>query len=358
VQIHENISLLPYNTFRMDVRAERMAVLEKASDVEAWQDAYGFEDSFQRTLPAAMANPREHEPESRAPLVLGGGSNILFTRNVPGWVLKNEIRGIEVVGEDNDHVYLETGSGEPWHPFVMHCIDHGWAGLENLALIPGLTGASPMQNIGAYGVEIKDVFHELTAWHFGDQKWIRFSNADCGFGYRESVFKRALKNQFLISSVTYKLSKKPVFHVEYGAIRQELEAAGVQDLNIRAVADAVIRIRSSKLPDPAVIGNAGSFFKNPEMATEAFEHLKTKYPGIVGYPTNTGHIKVAAGWLIEKAGWKGYRKGDSGCHEKQALVLVNHGRASGQEIYALSEMILQDVKQKFGVQLEREVNIY
>jgi UDP-N-acetylmuramate dehydrogenase len=240
----------------------------------------------------------------------------------------------------------------------MYCIDQGWAGLENLSLIPGLTGASPMQNIGAYGVEIKDVFHSLTAWHFADQKWVHFSNADCQFGYRESVFKRALRNQFLITSVTYKLSKKPVFHVEYGAIQKELEAAGVQDLSIRAIAEAVIRIRTSKLPDPALIGNAGSFFKNPEIEIEGFEKLKAQYPGLIGYPTNTGHMKVAAGWLIEQAGWKGYRKDDAGCHEKQALVLVNHGHASGSAIYDLSEMILQDVKTKFGVQLEREVNIY
>jgi UDP-N-acetylmuramate dehydrogenase len=187
---------------------------------------------------------------------------------------------------------------------------------------------------------------------------VNFSNADCHFGYRESVFKRALKNQFLITSVTYKLSKKPVFHVEYGAIRQELEDAGVQDLSIRAIADAVIRIRRSKLPDPAVVGNAGSFFKNPEIAQDAFEQLRLQFPAIVGYPTSSGGVKIAAGWLIEKAGWKGFRKGDAGCHDKQALVLVNHGHASGSEIYALSEMILKDVLQKFGVLLEREVNIY
>lgn len=339
------------------MHAERMAVLEKASDVEAWQEAYGAEVFRQGALPA-VHDAAGNETPSFSPLVLGGGSNMLFTRHVPGWVLKNEILGIQVMAEDNDHVYVKTGAGEPWHPFVMHCIEHGWAGLENLSLIPGLTGASPMQNIGAYGVEIKDVFHELEAWHFEDRKWVNFSNADCHFGYRESVFKRALKNQFLITSVKYKLSKKPVFHVEYGAIRQELEAAGVQDLSIRAIADAVIRIRRSKLPDPAVVGNAGSFFKNPEIAQDAFEQLRLQFPGIVGYPTSAGRVKIAAGWLIEKAGWKGFRKGDAGCHEKQALVLVNHGHASGSEIYALSEMILQDVLQKFGVLLEREVNIY
>jgi UDP-N-acetylmuramate dehydrogenase len=272
-------------------------------------------------------------------------------------VLKNEIKGIRVVQEDEDHVYVEAGAGEPWHGLVLHCIEQGWGGLENLSLIPGNTGASPMQNIGAYGIEIKDVFHSLDAWHLHDHAWVQFTNADCQFGYRESIFKRALKDQFVISSVTYRLQKKPSLHLEYGAIREELERAGVQEPTIRDVSDAVIRIRSSKLPDPARIGNAGSFFKNPEVGSGQFEALKQQWPGIVGYPLPGGKVKLAAGWLIEKAGWKGYRSGDAGCHDKQALVLVNYGHASGSDIYALSEQILQDIQEKFGVTLEREVNI-
>ena len=234
-------------------------------------------------------------------------------------------RGIAIIGEDNDHVYVKTGAGENWHQFVLYCIENNLAGVENLSLIPGKTGASPMQNIGAYGVELKEVFHELEAWHIRDKAWVTFSNADCHFGYRESVFKKALRDQFIIASVTFKLRKKPVFNISYGAIEQELEQMGVTEPSIRDISNAVIRIRSSKLPDPAVIGNAGSFFKNPEIDSTLFETLKLKYPSIVGYPLPGNRVKLAAGWLIEKAGWKGFREGDAGCHEKQALVLVNYG---------------------------------
>jgi UDP-N-acetylmuramate dehydrogenase len=253
---------------------------------------------------------------------------------------------------------VETGAGENWHQIVLYCIERGWAGIENLSLIPGNTGASPMQNIGAYGVEIKDVFHELEAWHIADGRWVRFSNADCGFGYRDSVFKKVYRNQFIITHVTYRLNKRPVFHTEYGAIRQELEKMGVQDLSIRAISDAVIRIRTSKLPDPARIGNAGSFFKNPEVDSARFDALKQTWPDIVGYSLPGGSVKIAAGWLIEKAGWKGFRSGDAGSHASQALVLVNHGHASGEDIRKLSERIMLDIEQRFGVLLEREVNIY
>ncbi len=322
----------------MDVRARYLARIKTRLELEAFGDRLA-------ALPTG-------------PLVLGGGSNILFTRDVDGLVLRNEISGMEICGEDTDHVYVKTGAGENWHQFVLYCINQGLAGVENLSLIPGNTGASPMQNIGAYGVELKDVFHELEAWHLKDKAWVKFSGADCHFGYRESVFKRALKDQFIIASVTFKLRRKPVFHISYGAIEQELSLMGITELSIRAISDAVIRIRSSKLPDPAVIGNAGSFFKNPEIGPEQFESLKLTYPKIVGYPLAGKKFKLAAGWLIEQAGWKGYREGDAGCHEKQALVLVNYGHATGQEIYSLSENILQDVQAKFGVTLEREVNIY
>ncbi|OQA05260.1 MAG: UDP-N-acetylenolpyruvoylglucosamine reductase [Bacteroidetes bacterium ADurb.Bin397] len=337
MQVQENISLKKFNSFGIDVSA-----------------AYFASFSSQEELASILT-----ETDNRKSLlVLGGGSNILFTRNVDGLVLKNEISGISRIGEDEEYYYIKAGAGENWHGFVLHSIENGYAGVENLALIPGSVGASPMQNIGAYGVEIKDVFHSLEAFHIADKMMHQFSNADCGFGYRESVFKHQFKNQFIITSVTYRLRKNPVYNVSYGAITQELEAMNVKELSIQHIAKAVMNIRRSKLPDPAQIGNAGSFFKNPEIDSAVFEKLKLEFPGIVGYPVNNNRIKLAAGWLIEQCGWKGYRKGDAGCHSKQALVLVNYGNADGDAIYELSEAILQSVKNKFAVDLEREVNIY
>lgn len=337
MQVQQNISLKKFNSFGIDVSAAHFAFFRNQEELESLLT----ETDNRKSL-----------------LVLGGGSNILFTRNVDGWVLKNEIKGISRIAEDETYYYLKAGAGENWHGFVLHCIENGYAGVENLALIPGSVGASPMQNIGAYGVEIKDVFHSLEAFHIADKTMHQFSNADCGFGYRESVFKRAFKNQFIITSVTYRLRKNPVYNVSYGAITQELEAMQVKELSIQDIAKAVMNIRRSKLPDPAQIGNAGSFFKNPEIDLVHFEKLKLEFPGIVGYPVNNNRIKLAAGWLIEQCGWKGYRKGDAGCHSKQALVLVNFGNADGAAIYELSEAILQSVKNKFAVDLEREVNIY
>lgn len=335
MQIQQNISLKPFNTFGIDVKARSFASFSSADEL-AWL--------------TAQAAPH-------TVLILGGGSNMLFTADVDGLVLKNEIKGINTVYEDNEFVYIKVGAGENWHQFVLHCIHHDLAGVENLSLIPGNTGAAPMQNIGAYGVEIKDVFHELEAFHMKEKTLVRFGLDDCGFGYRESVFKRKYKDQFAILTVTYKLSKKPTFNISYGAIRQELDNAGVQELSIKAVSDAVIRIRSSKLPDPAVIGNAGSFFKNPQVSHEQFAMLQQQFPLLVAYPLPDGSVKLAAGWLIEQCGWKGYRQGDAGCYTKQALVLVNYGHATGKEIYDLSAAIVQSVQEKFDVVLEREVNI-
>lgn len=298
----------------------------------------------------------ENAKESK--LILGGGSNILFTKDVDGLVLKNDIRGLKKISEDEDFVYVRAGAGENWHRFVLHCVENNWAGVENLSLIPGNAGASPMQNIGAYGVEIREVFHELKAFHLQEKCNYRFLLKDCEFGYRDSVFKKKYKDQFAILSVTYKLRKKPVFHTSYGAIEQELEKMGVKELTIKAISDAVIAIRSTKLPDPAVIGNAGSFFKNPLVSAAAYRELKSKFQAIVGYENADGSFKLAAGWLIEQCGWKGFRRGDAGCHEKQALVLVNHGNATGNELFALSEEIVQSVQEKFGVTLEREVNVF
>ncbi|WP_261387342.1 UDP-N-acetylmuramate dehydrogenase [Chitinophaga pinensis] len=252
---------------------------------------------------------------------------------------------------------MKAGAGETWHGFVMDCIKNNRAGLENLSLIPGNVGASPMQNIGAYGVEIKDCFHELEAYHLQDHTIVKFNNADCHFGYRESVFKRQYKGQFGILSVTFRLSKHPKLNTSYGAIEEELKHMGVQDLTIQAISQAVINIRSSKLPDPAKIGNAGSFFKNPTVPAEKHEALKAAFPNMVAYPVAGGEFKLAAGWLIEQCGWKGFREGDAGVHARQALVLVNYGDASGNEIYELSQRVLDSVAEKFGVALEREVNI-
>jgi UDP-N-acetylmuramate dehydrogenase len=335
MQVQENFSLKGYNTFGIDASAHRFAVFHSA-------------DELAQLLQLTGGMPF---------LVLGGGSNMLLTKDIQGWVLKNGIAGIEKIKEDDAFVYVKAGAGENWHRFVQYCIEHNWAGLENLSLIPGCVGASPMQNIGAYGVEIKDVFYELHAFHVKDHAIHTFRNEDCGFGYRESVFKRKFKGQYVILDVTFRLRKTPVFNTSYGAIEEELSTMGVQELSIRAIADAVIRIRSSKLPDPAVIGNAGSFFKNPSVPVTQYEALKNEYPAIVGYPNADGTVKLAAGWMIEQCGWKGFRKGDAGVHAKQALVLVNYGNAKGEEVYALSSEVVESVKAKFGVVLEREVNI-
>jgi UDP-N-acetylmuramate dehydrogenase len=330
----ENFSLKSFNTFGIDVSAKLFASFSNTNE-----------------LAEILENQNEHK------LILGGGSNILFTKNFDGLILKNEIAGIEKINEDDAHVYVRAGAGVGWHEFVLYCINNNFAGVENLSLIPGSVGASPMQNIGAYGVEIKDIFHELEAYNIEDKKLITFSKNDCVFGYRESIFKNKYKGQFVITSVTFRLNKIPFYNTSYGAIETELEKMGVQSLSIKAISDAVINIRQSKLPDPKIIGNAGSFFKNPTIQNTQFEKLKTQFPNIVGYAVGENETKLAAGWLIEQCGWKGYRKGDAGCHEKQALVLVNYGNAVGEEILQLSEKIIDSVKLMFDVELHREVNI-
>jgi UDP-N-acetylmuramate dehydrogenase len=331
MQIQQNKSLKQYNTFGINAIAKEYAEFESIEDLKQ------------------IDLQKNH-------LVLGGGSNILFTKNVDGLVLKNNIRGIELPEETHDHVVVKAGAGENWHQLVLFAVDRGLGGMENLSLIPGNTGASPMQNIGAYGVEIKDIFHSLEAYSVADKTVVTFKKEDCNFGYRESVFKNKYKGQFIICSVSFRLNKKPSINTSYGAISQELEKMGVINPSIKDVSDAVIKIRSSKLPDPKKIGNAGSFFKNPVIEKKLAETLKSTYPDMPYFPTGD-KVKLAAGWLIEQCGWKGYRKGDAGCYDKQALVLVNYGSAFGSEIYDMSEKILQSVKEKFKVTLEREVNI-
>jgi UDP-N-acetylmuramate dehydrogenase len=335
--ISSNISLKPYNTFGIEAFAKYFTSIDTIENIKE------------------LLQSTEYKNNER--LILGGGSNMLLTKNVDAIVVKNNLKGITVVNETAEHVFVKCAGGEVWHEFVMWCINQNYGGLENLSLIPGCTGASPMQNIGAYGVEIKDTFYELEAVHAitGEEK--TFSKSDCEFGYRESVFKHQLKNQFIITSVTFQLSKNPSFHIEYGAIKQELDAMNISELSIKAISQAVINIRSSKLPNPKEIGNAGSFFKNPEVSSNVYERLKNEFQNLVAYPLDNGNYKLAAGWLIEQSGLKGYRVGDAGVHKLQALVLVNYGGATGNEIYDLSTHVLKTVHDKFGVELEREVNI-
>jgi UDP-N-acetylmuramate dehydrogenase len=283
---------------------------------------------------------------------------VLLTKPQEALVVKISIPGISVVKEDVDFVWLKAGAGVVWDELVQYSVDKAWSGLENLSLIPGTVGAAPMQNIGAYGVEIKDTFESLEALNLQTLEMEVFDAKACAFGYRESFFKRAGKGKYLISSVTFKLSKKPSVKTSYGAIQDVLAAKGIDQPSIREVADAVIEIRKSKLPDPKDIGNSGSFFKNPTVSLTEASRLMAEFPGIPNYPVEgSTDIKFPAGWFIEKAGWKGFRRGDAGVHAKQALVLVNYGEATGGEILALSEEIKQSIKDTFGVSLETEVNI-
>jgi UDP-N-acetylmuramate dehydrogenase len=335
MKIQENISLKPFTTFGIDKKAKFFTTVETLDELKV----------------ALLAAKEKQLPV----FILGGGSNILLTRDIEGLVIKLEIKGIHLVKEEGDQLWVEVGAGEMWHELVLHSIAEDWAGLENLSLIPGTVGASPMQNIGAYGVEIKDVFDSLQAMHRETLEMQSFDAEACQFGYRESVFKQTLKDQYVITSVTFRLSKTPNFHLEYGAIREVLAANDIDQPSIRAISDAVIQIRQSKLPDPKEIGNAGSFFKNPTIPNAQFDALKASYPSIPGYPSAEG-VKVAAGWLIEQTGWKGKRIGEVGVHAKQALVLVNYGGGTGEEIKKLSDQIQASVYDKFGVQLQAEVN--
>ncbi|MFM7079542.1 MAG: UDP-N-acetylmuramate dehydrogenase [Bacteroidota bacterium] len=325
------------NTFGMDVVASKYA-------------AFDNPDRLLALLEAHKQNPSQL-------LILGGGSNILFTRDFDGLVLKSEIQGIEVVDDNGSEVLVKVGSGVVWHRLVEWCIDHGFGGIENLSLIPGTTGAAPIQNIGAYGVELKDVFHSLECIHIDSGTYAVFQSADCMFGYRDSIFKRSLKGKVVIVSVTLKLTRNRQVNVSYGAITQELQKMGVHAPGIREVSEAVCAIRRSKLPDPAVIGNAGSFFKNPEVSEATYEELKKDHPALIAYPFGAHTYKLAAGWLIEQCGWKGKVVGHTGAHKDQALVLVNYGGASGEEVLRLSEDIRASVRSGFGVEIEPEVNI-
>lgn len=336
MQIQENVSLQPYNTFGFDVRARYFVSIASVADLQA-----------------LLRHPEwKHVPR----WILGGGSNVLLTSDVDALVMRIEIKGIELIREDADQVWIRAGAGENWHGFVLYCVENAYAGVENLSLIPGTVGAAPMQNIGAYGVEIKDVFEELEAVEIATGDRRTFDGPACAFGYRESVFKRSLKDRYVITSVTFRLQKRPLFHLDYGDIRQTLADMHAGIPSLRAVSDAVIRIRRSKLPDPAVIGNAGSFFKNPEIPRAEFDALKKQYPALPGFPVNADTVKIPAGWLIEQAGWKGHREGPVGVHDRQALVLVHYGAGTGRQIRALAEKVQAAVNGKFGILLSPEVN--
>ena len=334
--INNDISLKAMNTFGIDASAKRFAIIRDEKDIKIILDQYKDDSLF----------------------ILGGGSNVLLTKDFDGLVIKNEIQGFNTIEDNKDYAIIESGAGEVWHEFVIKCINKNLGGIENLSLIPGNVGASPMQNIGAYGVEIKDVFEYLDAYHIKDRKIQRFNAQECKFGYRESVFKNELKGQYIICKVAFRLTKKHDLKTSYGAIENELRSMNKINPSIRDVSDAVINIRQSKLPDPKQIGNAGSFFKNPIVSTELLNEIQSEYADIANYPATQNKVKLAAGWLIEKAGWKG-RTFDNryGVHKLQALVLVNYNRTNGDEILKLSALIIDDVKAKFNVTLEREVNI-
>lgn len=334
--IQENISLKAYNTFGLDAKAQ-----------------FFCEVTSMAILQQILADPRWQQTPK---LILGEGSNVLLTQDFPGLVLKIKLLGIEPIHEDADHVWITVGAGENWHQLVLYCLAHQYAGVENLSLIPGTVGAAPMQNIGAYGVELKSVFDRLVAIRISDGSSQVFDHQSCRFGYRESVFKTTLKNQYIIVSVTLRLDKKPTFHVEYGAIRDTLTKMQMQELSIRAISDAVIKIRTEKLPDPKVIGNAGSFFKNPVVDGELLESLQQKYPQIPHF-MHENHYKIPAGWLIEQCRWKGYRTDNVGVHQHHSLVLVNYGGGSGHLLQQLAADIQASVLKKFGVELILEVNI-
>ena len=333
----ENCSIKPYTTFGIEAKARYFI---RVFNPEELADALH--------LPEASGLPV---------LILGGGSNLLFTKNFNGLVIKIEFKGITVENQNEKTVLVTGNAGEDWDGFVSFCVENGYSGLENLSLIPGVVGTSPVQNIGAYGVEVKDTIDHVTVFDRITGKVEIFTNEECQFGYRDSVFKTAYKGRYIILSVTFRLLLNPQFHTKYGAITTELTALGISELSLDAIRKAVISIRTRKLPDPKVIGNAGSFFKNPTVEASEYNHLHTDFPGIVAFALTDGRFKLAAGWLIEQCGWKGYRNGDAGVHAQQALVLVNYGQTTGEQIMALANEILKSVKSKFDISLEMEVNI-
>lgn len=337
LQIREQVSLKPFNTFGIDVKAH-------------WFVEVGTDEQVREALAWAQAHQVPVLP-------IGGGSNLLLTADVQQLVMRMVGTGVRVLSDDGQQVVIEAQAGEPWHPFVLQTLAMGLAGLENLSLIPGTVGAAPMQNIGAYGVEIKDVFQGLTALDRRTGELRDFSLAECGFGYRDSLFKRE-PGRWLILRVRFTLTRTARLHLDYGPVRQRLTEQGIEAPTPGDVSAAICSIRREKLPDPAELGNAGSFFKNPVVPAALAASIKAEHPDLVGYPQADGQVKLAAGWLIERAGWKGFREADAGVHRLQSLVLVNYGAATGQQLHALARRIQADILQRFGVALEMEPNLY
>lgn len=337
LQLQVDTSLKPFNSFGVDVRARLFAEAHNDDEVRE-----ALQYCAERELPL---------------LVIGGGSNVLLTQDVQALVLRMATRGIRVIEDGGQRVVVEAEAGEVWHAFVLWTLAQGFAGLENLSLIPGTVGAAPMQNIGAYGVEIKDVFAGLTALDRQTGQLRDFTLEECNFGYRDSVFKRHL-GRWLILRVRFALSRAARLHLEYGPVRQRLSEQGIHQPTATDVSRAISSIRSEKLPDPAVLGNAGSFFKNPVVSSALAAELKLTHPNLVGYPQADGQVKLAAGWLIETAGWKGFREDDAGVHRLQSLVLVNYGAATGLQLLSLAQRIQEDIARRFNVQLEMEPNLY
>ena len=333
MKLHTQHSLKAFNTFGIDQTAENFVAVRSQEELKEALSLAQFEQKF----------------------ILGGGSNLLLTQPIKGLCIHIALKGINVIQEDDKTVIVEAMAGENWHDFVCWTLEQGYGGLENLSLIPGNVGTSPIQNIGAYGVELKDVFESCTAFDRHNLTQRTFTREDAQFGYRSSFFKTKGKGQYVISAVQFKLTKKGhVINTSYGAIK---EALGNKESTPQNIAHAVISIRQSKLPNPAELGNSGSFFKNPVIKKAQFDQLLTTYPNLPSYPQKKGEVKVPAGWLIDQLGFKGKRIGDAGVHKKQALVLVNYGNASGQEILALAQKIQAAVKESFNISLEAEVNI-
>ncbi|MVO09226.1 UDP-N-acetylmuramate dehydrogenase [Flavobacterium sp. TP390] len=329
-----NFSLQPYNTFRINALAKQFVAVHSKEE-----------------LASVLQNHNDI-------FILGGGSNMLLTQNINKLVVHVALKGIEIVDTNDDFVWVKAQAGENWHEFVLYCIEKNYGGLENLSLIPGNVGTTPIQNIGAYGVEIKDTFFCCEAMEIASQKIVTFDKESCAFGYRESVFKNELTNQYIITSVTFKLTKKNhTLNTSYGAIEEQLAKQNISNPTLKEVSNAVIAIRQSKLPDPKELGNSGSFFKNPIVPKQLYEQVKLKFPNMPHYPVSETEVKVPAGWLIEQAGFKGKRFGDAGIHKNQALVLVNYGTATGAEILAVAQNIQKTILEQFGISIEAEVNI-
>ncbi|MBS7558689.1 MULTISPECIES: UDP-N-acetylmuramate dehydrogenase [Pseudomonas] len=337
LDIQSDVSLKPFNSFGVEVKAQRFAQAHSDDDV---REALAYCADQQLPL-----------------LVIGGGSNLLLTTDIQALVLRMATRGIRLLSDDGQRVVVEAEAGETWHPFVQWTLDQGLSGLENLSLIPGTVGAAPMQNIGAYGVEIKDVFVGLTALDRQTGELRDFDLDQCQFAYRDSLFKHQA-GRWLILRVRFALNRVDHLHLEYGPVRQRLSEQGIEQPTARDVSRAICSIRSEKLPDPAVLGNAGSFFKNPVVSAVLAAQIKQSHPGLVGYPQADGQVKLAAGWLIEQAGWKGFRDADAGVHRLQSLVLVNYGTATGLQLLELARRIQRDIAERFGVELEMEPNLY